>query len=191
MTITTPQRAVTISKFLSKYLRHAPQSLGLTLEPGGWVSVKNLLEACQQKGFPITQDELREVVENNDKQRFSFDEKHERIRANQGHSTSVDLQLEPRSPPATLFHGTGEKRVPAILAVGILKMQRHHVHLSVDRQTAVQVGSRHGKPVVFVVDAAAMAAGGAQFYCSENGVWLVKHVPPEFIRVLGQEEMRQ
>ena len=123
-------RSTRVSKYLSKYLRHAPDELGLTLQPGGWVPVDDLLSAAGRHGFPISYDELVEVVETNDKQRFSFDASGELIRANQGHSVEVDLQLEEREPPEVLYHGTVERFLPSILAGGLNKGKRHHVHLS-------------------------------------------------------------
>lgn len=176
-------RLVKISKYLSKHLRHTPERLGLTLAPGGWVEVDNLLSACAAHQFSITCAELEEVVATSDKQRFSFDVTKTRIRANQGHSIEVELQLEPQTPPNVLYHGTGEKSVPAILQSGLLKMSRHHVHLSKDVETAYKVGMRHGRPVIFAVNAAAMQQAGFTFYCSDNGVWLVERVPPQYLTI--------
>jgi len=177
---------VRISKFLSRHLRHAPQDLGLTLAEGGWVEVDALLRGCRAHGLPLTREQLDEVVADNDKQRYSFDETGTRIRANQGHSTEVDLQLEPVPPPPILYHGTPAGKVDTILRTGLNKMARHHVHLSTTVPTAEKVGARQGKPVVLVVDAAAMSRDGFPFYCSANGVWLVDSVPPQYLRVLGQ-----
>ena len=179
-----PKQLVTISKFLSKHLRHEPESLGLTLADGGWVEIEALLDACAKHGFPISSDQLDEVVRTSDKKRFAFDDSGTKIRANQGHSTAFDLQLQPVEPPANLYHGTAENNVTQIQALGLLKMKRHHVHLSLDRATALAVGKRHGKPVVFAVDSAAMRAQGHLFYRSENGVWLTDHVPVEFLSVV-------
>jgi len=175
------QHQIQISKFLSKYLRHEPEALGLELQPGGWVFVEELLAACNRSGMPLTREQLEEVVQNNDKQRFSLDEGETRIRANQGHSTPVDLQLEPGEPPAVLYHGTPEKFSAAVDREGLKKMERHHVHLSPDEATALKLGARRGRPVVYVVDAAAMRRDGHTFYRSENGVWLVDRVPPEYL----------
>ena len=177
-------RVVKISRFLSKHLRHQPQRLGLTLEPGGWVAVDDLLAACARLGMPLSRKELDEVVARNDKRRFSFDETGERIRANQGHSVDVDLQLTPVTPPAILYHGTGHAAMDAIVREGLRKMRRHHVHLSADIPTAIKVGRRHGQPVVFAVDTAAMSADGYVFFRSENGVWLVDAVAPGYLRLL-------
>src|SRR5690606_36403940 len=129
-------RRVRISKFLALHLRHDPARLGLELEPGGWVAVEALLAACARRGRPITRAQLEEVVRTSDKQRFAFDAEGRKIRANQGHSVEVDLQLEVTAPPDVLFHGTGERAVAAILREGLLKMRRHHVHLSGDAATA-------------------------------------------------------
>jgi putative RNA 2'-phosphotransferase len=177
-------RLVTISKYLSKYLRHKPEEIGLKLSPGGWVAVDELLTACEQNNFPITMEELKEVVTTNDKKRFSFNDSLTQIRANQGHSTEVDLQLKPALPPDVLYHGTGEKSVESILQTGLTKMSRHHVHLSSDIETAKTVGKRHGKPVVFMIHAAKMSQAGYIFYCSDNGVWLVDNVPVKYLRLL-------
>ncbi len=183
------KRKVRVSKFLSKHLRHAPADIGLTLEPGGWVAVDQLLAAAARHQSPITRAELDEVVATSDKKRFAFDETGTRIRANQGHSVEVDLQLEPVDPPDVLYHGTAEPVLPAILAGGLLKMSRHHVHLSKDVETAVRVGSRRGKPVVLAVAAGKMAGDGFRFFVSANGVWLVDCVPPEYLTVLPPEAL--
>ncbi len=177
----TDERTLKISKYLSKHLRHQPERIGLTLMLGGWVRVDDLLAAMRSR-LPITRAELEQVVATNDKQRFAFDETGTLIRANQGHSVEVDLQLDPAEPPAVLYHGTGAQSVEAILEKGLLKMSRQHVHLSKDVATALKVGARHGRPVVFSVDCAAMRAAGHVFYVSENGVWLTDHVPPPFLR---------
>lgn len=175
-------RLVEISKYLSKYLRHTPDAIGIKLAPAGWVAVDELLTACAKNKFPINRQELEAVVESNEKQRFSFDSTGTLIRANQGHSVKVDLQLESVVPPDQLYHGTGHKSVKAIMQTGLCKMLRHHVHLSKDIATAQNVGTRHGKAVIFVVYAAAMHQAGYIFYCSTNGVWLVDHVPPEYLQ---------
>jgi putative RNA 2'-phosphotransferase len=175
-------RLVKISKYLSKHLRHQPDRLGIKLAPGGWVSVDELLAACANHSFPISRAELDEVVAQNDKKRFSFDSTGTLIRANQGHSVEVDLQLEPAAPPDVLYHGTGHRAVASIMQMGLCKMSRHHVHLSQDVESARKVGARHGRPVVFAVDAAAMHQASYTFYCATNGVWLVDRVPPDYLR---------
>src|SRR5262249_23854211 len=161
------RRLVTLSKFLAKHLRHAPDALGLSLQPGGWVSVDDLLAASARIGFPITYDELIECVETNDKKRFSFDQAGDRIRANQGHSVAVDLQLEERQPPDVLYHGTVEKFLASILAEGLKKGKRHH--------------ARRGKPVILPVDAGRMHLQGYRFFLSANRVWLTDSVPAVFL----------
>ncbi len=180
-------RQIKISKYLSRHLRHTPDHLGLTLAIGGWVSVDQLLSACVAAQFPLTRPELEHVVAASDKQRFSFDETKTLIRANQGHSVAVDLQLQPQIPPDLLYHGTGEKSVAAILRSGLLKMTRHHVHLSPDIETARKVGIRHGRPRIFAVETVDMQQAGFIFYCSNNRVWLVDRVPPEYLRLLSQD----
>ena len=175
-------RIVKISRYLSRHLRHQPDRIGIKLGPGGWVAVDELLAACKKHQFAISRAELNEVVANNDKKRFSFDSTGTLIRANQGHSIEVDLQLEPVVPPDVLYHGTSAGAIESILQTGLNKMSRHHVHLSSDIATAKAVGARHGKPVVFTVDAATMHQAGYEFYCSENGVWLVDRVPPEYLQ---------
>ena len=179
----TEAHLVKISKFLSKHLRHDPEGLGLTLAPGGWVGVGDLLAACARRRFEVSRAELDKVVAKNSKQRFSFDPTGTQIRANQGHSVDVDLQLVPSLPPALLYHGTGHQTAPIILREGLDKQRRHHVHLSADTETARAVGSRHGRPVIFTVLTAQMADAGHLFYRSDNGVWLTDHVPPEFLRL--------
>lgn len=174
---------VRVSKFLSRHLRHAPEDIGLTLEEGGWVGVDDLLAGCSRAGMKVSREELHLVVANSDKKRFAFDESGARIRANQGHSVEVDLQLTAVTPPDVLYHGTAERNRDPIMQTGLLKMKRHHVHLSATVETARIVGARHGKPLVFTVDARAMHAVGIEFYCSDNGVWLVEAVPSQYLRV--------
>src|SRR5690242_15532025 len=138
----TRNRLTAVSKYLSFHLRHQPEKLGLTLGPGGWVPVSDLLQAAATHGFTISRDELDEVVRTSDKQRFALDAGGAMIRANQGHSVDIDLQLAPATPPPVLFHGTGSRSVPTIKVEGLRKMSRHHVHLSPDVDTAHKVGSR-------------------------------------------------
>lgn len=183
------KRLITISKFLSKCLRHEPEALGLVLEPGGWVPVADLLAGASRIGFAITAEELHQVVAENDKQRFAFDESGLKIRANQGHSTAVDLRLDEVEPPERLFHGTVARFVDAIHTDGLKKMNRHDVHLSKDVQTATKVGERRGKPVILVIESGRMAADGFKFRLSANGVWLTDHVPPRYIRLLEDEDV--
>lgn len=175
------QRVVSVSKYLSRHLRHQPDRIGITPDAAGWVDVDELLAACARNSFPITPEQLRHVVAVNDKQRFSFDDTGTRIRANQGHTIEVSLDLPVSAPPDRLYHGTIDRSVGTIRREGLRAMKRHDVHLSPDVETARKVGARRGKPVILKVDAAAMAAAGHEFRVSANGVWLVPEVPPEFI----------
>ena len=176
-----PNRIVKISKFLSRVLRHKPETIGLSLDQAGWVSVSELLTACQQHSFPISLEELQVVVANNDKKRFSFSEDGSLLRANQGHSITIELGYQPVEPPPLLYHGTAERFLPSIKAKGLVKGKRHHVHLSPDILTATKVGARHGQPVVLTVNSGEMYRAGYVFYQSTNGVWLTDHVPVAYL----------
>lgn len=178
------QNIVKISKFLSLVLRHEPEKIGLSLDAAGWVSVDDLLAACRRHGKAISFEQLKDVVANNDKQRFSFSANGNLIRANQGHSVEVELGYEPATPPVTLFHGTAERFLASIKEQGLLKGNRHHVHLSADIETATKVGQRHGKPVVLHINAEKMQQDGFTFYLSTNGVWLTEHVPVPYLMFL-------
>jgi putative RNA 2'-phosphotransferase len=175
-------RLVRLSKYLAKYLRHAPHKIGLTLQPGGWVPVVDLLNAARKHGFFISYEDLIECVKTNDKQRYAFNESGDLIRANQGHSVKVDLQLEEREPPETLYHGTVKWFMASILKNGLVRGKRHDVHLSKDVETATKVGARRGKQVILRIDAGRMHRDGHKFYLSANGVWLTDAVPPEYLK---------
>ncbi|PWS43271.1 RNA 2'-phosphotransferase [Streptomyces sp. ZEA17I] len=175
------RRTVKVSKYLSAHLRHRPERIGIALDENGWVDVETLLSAAARHGFPLTRAELDHVVAANDKRRFTVDG--DRIRANQGHTVAVDLDLPPAEPPAYLYHGTVARALDAIRAEGLRPMARHHVHLSPDRETATRVGARRGRPLVLTVDADAMHRAGHVFRVSANGVWLADAVPPEFLRL--------
>ena len=177
----TADRDVRTSKQLSYVLRHAPGSVGLTLDAAGWVPVPELLAALEASGQPISRDDVVRVVAQSDKQRFELDPSGDRIRARQGHSIDVDLDLPVAVPPPVLFHGTPSRNVEAILAEGLNRGARHHVHLSADEATATAVGRRRGTPVVLRVDAAAMHRDGREFFVTGNGVWLTDHVPPRYL----------
>jgi putative RNA 2'-phosphotransferase len=176
---------VQVSKRLSYVLRHRPESVGLRLDEAGWVPVDELLAALAAAGLPLTRDELDDVVATHDKRRFAYDPAGERIRAVQGHSVAVELGYAPQRPPAVLFHGTVDRAVCSVLAEGLHPGRRHAVHLSADVATARAVGARRGRPVVLRVDAAAMAAEGAVFTRSANGVWLTDAVPARHLAVAG------
>lgn len=170
-----------LSKFLSLVLRHKPETIGLRLDPNGWVNVDELLRQAGSHGTPLTFETLQNIVATNDKKRFHFSDDQQRIRATQGHSVPVDLGLEKATPPQALFHGTAVQNLASIRGQGLLKGQRHHVHLSADREGAKKVGARYGKPVVIGVRAGEMVQHGFSFFRSENGVWLTEHVPPPYL----------
>lgn len=176
------------SKFLSKVLRHKPGIIGIRLDQNGWVGVEELLHACQQHGVLIDSPTLERIVDTNEKRRFSFSEDDQRIRANQGHSIAVDLNLEPITPPDRLYHGTASRFLGSIHKKGLVKGNRHHVHLSGDPVTARKVGVRHGFPVILLVLAKEMYQDGYTFYQSANGVWLTDFVPVRFLRRWQSEE---
>jgi putative RNA 2'-phosphotransferase len=171
----------TISKFLSLILRHSPQTIGLQLDEQGWADVTELLEKAAQQHQGITREILDEVVHTNDKKRFAFNEDGSRIRASQGHSLSVDLDLQRQEPPELLYHGTVSKFIEAIKNEGLQKMSRQQVHLSRDKETAMKVGRRRGAPVILIVKAGQMHRDGHSFYLSANDVWLTDQVPASCI----------
>lgn len=172
-----------ISKILSLVLRHKPEVLGIILDENGWVSVETLIEALASKrGIYIDLMVLNDVVENNDKKRFSFNHDKDKIRANQGHSIKVDLELNEVVPPEFLYHGTVEKFLDSIKEKGLLKMDRNHVHLSDNINTASSVGKRRGSPIILRIDSGDMHKDGHKFYISENGVWLTEKVGTEYIQ---------
>lgn len=172
---------VKLSKFLSYVLRHHPQAIDLEMDRQGWVDVAELLDKIQKQGKNLTFSLLEQIVASDSKQRYAFNADKTRIRANQGHSISVDLSLTAIEPPAVLYHGTAERNISSIKSQGLLSQNRHHVHLSEEESTAVQVGSRYGKPVVLFILASTMHDDGYIFYRSENGVWLTDFVPVEYI----------
>ena len=175
-----------ISKNLSYLLRHRPDTVGLELLEGGWVEVDVLLDAMKRSGKAVSLETLKLVVAENNKQRFEFSADGSQIRARQGHSVVVDLGYEPSTPPAVLYHGTATRNLDSIFADGLIKGRRHHVHLSTNKETMLQVAMRHGKPVLLAVDAARMSESGCEFYVTGNDVWLTDHVAPEYLSVVEQ-----
>ena len=175
------KRLIWISKALSYLLRHGAFKESIFIDKNGWVQIRDVVEFLNMKAIPkITMEDISYVVERNNKQRFSMSEG--KIRANQGHSFNIDLNLLPLKPPDVLYHGSHLKAKIAIEKEGIKKMNRNHVHLSKDIATAINVGKRRGKPIVFEIDSRKMHEDGFQFYCSENGVWLVEFVPKRFFK---------
>ena len=168
------------SKFISLILRHKPEVIGITLDEHGWANVDELLAGINRTR-PLDMAGLEEIVRTDEKQRYSFNADRTKIRANQGHSVSVDVELQTVMPPALLYHGTGEKFVPSIEARGLIPKTRLYVHLSGDYDTARKVGARHGSPRVYQINAARMSADGYVFYRSVNGVWLTRQVPPQYL----------
>lgn len=171
---------IKLGRFLSLVLRHKPGAAGISLDEHGWANVEELLSGVRRTGRQIDMDTLERIVRENNKQRYSFNEDHTKIRANQGHSIQVDVELKEMHPPQYLYHGTASRLLPIIRQEGIRKMGRQYVHLSGDFQTAIAVGRRHGNPVVITINAAAMARDGITFYLSENGVWLCDYVSPNY-----------
>ena len=168
------------SKYMSLILRHKPDAIGITLDEHGWANVDELIAGIA-KDNEFNMEILEEIVRTDEKQRYSFNEDKTLIRANQGHSIPVDVELEEKEPPEILYHGTGEKYVSSIDAQGLIPKSRLYVHLSKDEETAVKVGSRHGKPVIYIVKAKQMYDDGYKFFISANGVWLTKEVPVKYL----------
>lgn len=169
------------SKFISLILRHKPETIGITLDEHGWANVEDLLDGMNRAGTAIDMKFLQKIVAEDEKQRYSFNEDMTLLRANQGHSIPVDVELEEVVPPDYLYHGTGEKYMESIDRQGLIPKSRLYVHLSEDRDTAVKVGSRHGKPIIYRVKSREMYKDGFVFYKSVNGVWLAKSVPVEYL----------
>ncbi|KOS08284.1 RNA 2'-phosphotransferase [Flavobacterium akiainvivens] len=170
-----------LSKFMSLVLRHKPETIGLELDANGWAPVDTLIAKMQAAGNTIDKDILNHLVATNEKKRFAFDETGSKIRASQGHSVTIDLGYTAQQPPEILFHGTAAHNRDVILTEGLKKGSRHHVHLSTNIDTARQVGSRHGSPLVLTVQSGTMHKDGFAFYESENGVWLTDSVPAEYL----------
>jgi putative RNA 2'-phosphotransferase len=170
------------SRYLSLILRHKPEVIGITLDAHGWAKVSEVLEGINRTQF-LDMEMLEEIVRTDNKQRYSFNEDKTLIRANQGHSVQVDVELEEKHPPKVLWHGTGEKYRESIEKKGLIPKSRLYVHLSADYETAVSVGSRHGRPVVYRVLTEKMIHDGYKFFVSANGVWLTKEVPVKYLEI--------
>lgn len=177
------------SKFISLILRHKPEVIGISLDEHGWADVKELIEGVNRaEGHFLDAELLEDIVRTDEKQRYSFNEDHTLIRANQGHSIPVDVELEERTPPDVLYHGTGEKYVSSIDVQGLIPKGRLYVHLSSDMQTAKKVGSRHGRPVIYQIDCSQMVKDGLKFFLSANKIWLTKAVPARYIKNVNDTE---
>lgn len=182
---TEERRLERLSKFISMILRHKPEAIGITLDEHGWADVDELIKGINETGEEIefSKDTLETIVKTDKKQRYSFSQDKTLIRANQGHSIPVDVELEKKEPPKVLYHGTGVKSVKAIQEQGLLPMERLYVHLSIDVKTATNVGKRHDTPVIFQVNAEQMQKDGYDFFQSVNGVWLTKEVPAKYLEL--------
>ena len=172
-----------ISRYICLILRHKPEVIGIELDEHGWADVQQLISGIKKsRNKSFNMDMLEEIVQTDNKQRYSFNDDKTLIRANQGHSVKVDVELEEKTPPEFLWHGTGEKYVQSIDSVGLIPKGRLHVHLSKDEDTALNVGKRHGKPVIYKVLSGQMSKDGFRFYLSKNGVWLIKEVPVRYLQ---------
>ncbi|WP_278712971.1 RNA 2'-phosphotransferase [Eubacterium ventriosum] len=171
---------IEVSRYISFILRHRPQDIGISLDEHGWANVDELIKGINNR-WSFNMEDLERIVRNDDKQRYSFNQDKTLIRANQGHSIPVDVELEKKNPPEILWHGTGKKYVESIDQEGLIPKTRLYVHLSSDYDTAIKVGKRHGEPVIYKVDTKRMTEDGYEFFLSVNGVWLTKRVPALYL----------
>lgn len=172
---------INLSKFLSLILRHKPEVIGIKLDENGWCDVQELLVKMSNKGKNITREDLDYIVNTDNKNRYTYDEDGMKIRANQGHSLNVNLELKKEKPPKYLYHGTIKKYAEVILQEGIKKGKRQYVHLSSNLETANIVGKRRGIPVVLKIEAGMMNLNGYEFYLSKNKVWLCDYIPSKYV----------
>lgn len=179
----TQEQLVKLSKLLSLMLRHEPSRFGIELDPEGYASLIDVLDAAKQSFENVTAADIRAVVDTieSDKRRFTIVE--DEIRANYGHSLVTKISHQKATPPAKLWHGTTNKALSAISKSGLSPMKRQYVHLTTDKALAQRVGSRRGEPIVITIDAAKASAAGITFYQANNNFWLVDNMPPEFIEV--------
>lgn len=183
----SPSKTTSASKFLSLVLRHEPSAAHVMLDSAGWVEIESLLAGCAKAGRAISRQNLEHVVITNAKKRFEISADGQRIRASQGHSVEVELEYAPQEPPELLFHGTATRFLDSIRTQGLLKMERHHVHLSAETRVTLEVGARHGKPALLTILAGQMHSEGHVFYRTTNGVWLVEQVPVRHIQFPGYQ----
>lgn len=171
-----------ISRYMSLILRHKPDVIGISLDEHGWANVNEFINGIAKNNAGFNMESLEEIVRTDSKQRYSFNDDKTLIRANQGHSIPVDVELKEKEPPEYLYHGTGEKYVESINRQGLIPKSRLYVHLSKNVKTAESVGERHGRPIVYLVHSCKMYKDGYKFYLSANGVWLTKKVPVEYLQ---------
>jgi putative RNA 2'-phosphotransferase len=177
----TDKEKVSISKFMSRILRHQPDSIGISLDENGWANVQSLINGMNKANRNVSLDDIKEIVATNDKKRFKFSDDYTKIRANQGHSVEVAVEMEKTIPPDILYHGTATRFLASIKSEGLKPQKRLHVHLSSDKETAMKVGQRHGNPVILTINATKMHNDGLDFFLSDNGVWLTSIVPVSYI----------
>lgn len=177
-------KTTNISRYIALLLRHHPEKAGLCLDEHGWVEVEALIQGVRRRYPEFNRAVLDEIVARDSKQRYAYNQDKTCIRANQGHSIPVDVELKQALPPAILYHGTGEKYVESIQKIGLIPKSRLYVHLSTDIQTAIQVGKRHGQPVVYQIDTQQMIHDGFIFYISANHIWLTKAVPVQYLKII-------
>lgn len=176
-----------LSVFISLVLRHKPDAAGIQLDEHGWANVEELISGINSTGRKIDMKILEEVVASDEKGRYSFNEDKSLIRANQGHSIPVDVDLKEQEPPEFLYHGTAERFLEDIQSEGLRPMSRLYVHLSKDIETAIKVGKRHGKPVILQVHSGELFRDGNKFYLSENGIWLIQSVPTRYFEIMEED----
>lgn len=177
-----------LGKFISLILRHNPKTINITLDEHGWANVDDLITGINRTGKHIDYNSLERIVNENNKQRYSFSNDKTKIRANQGHSIKVDIELEEKISPQYLYHGTAIRFIDSIMDIGIQKQSRQHVHLSADFSTAYSVGKRHGQPIVIKINSGVMFEDGYKFYLSKNMVWLTDFVPAKYISLVSEEQ---
>lgn len=175
---------IKFSKFLSYVLRHKPEEIGLNLDHNGWAHIDELITCAKKENYSLSYDFIQEVVKKDNKKRFIISECETKIRANQGHSIDIDLGLNPVKPPEILYHGTASRFLKSIMKQGLISGSRQYVHLSKDENTAVNVGKRHGIPIVLTIDAQLMYEDDHLFYISDNGIWLTKKVEKKYLNFL-------
>ncbi|AKP44796.1 TPA: RNA 2'-phosphotransferase [Clostridioides difficile] len=172
-----------LSIFISLILRHKPETIGIKLDDYGYADVNELIEKINNTGRNINIEILEQIVKEDNKQRYSFNDDRSKIRANQGHSINVNVELRELEPPKYLYHGTATRFLDNIKNEGIIKQSRLYVHLSRDIDIAVKVGKRHGTPVILKINTGKMYENGYKFYLSENNVWLCEYIPFKYVEI--------